>query len=719
MIFLLQAESDLLNKCQQFTQDVIARTNKQTSKINRIDQIDKHENSALDLQFTSSLPKPNTDKTNLTKISEDLFQNSENNDHSPATFSQNPNNSTGTKRVNFKCRNCSLLHTDLKTAVQHFKICNHTGRVSNSGHIDEKVHPKQQPKTVTSIKCQILTSTEQYVTHLKMHQNGVAKSEDYSKRYFIVAPGGPKKVPILHHNQHSGLKTVPTLHHSQHSEDHVTSFQLDRHSKIQTAERVIEEDGDDRKIRASNPQAATNPEITSWSSARTSQLSHLVTKVKDENPFCDDIDMQTKSNGVSCFDTTMENSTKISEVTDNTQCLVCGETFANIMQYTHHLNVHLGKQESAAIKNECTEQLHECLNCLEKNPKESDLLTHKINCSELYKCAKCGKKCSSENKLKMHMKYIGKSRILDQYQKGSCICRLCKKSFISRSHLTLHINDVHHKLFSKLCDKTFAGKTHHDKLKPFSCTLCYKSFAYNMTLSRHIEAVHKKAFSCTSCNKYFSSKQYLANHIDVIHHNLNRFSCTLCDKSFAENGTLATHIETMHGVETVHNNAFSCTLCHKSFAKKRTLKKHIYAVHHKKKPIPCTLCEKRFVCRAHLNDHIIAEHDKLKPFSCTLCDKSFARKGQLSRHVKIVHENLKPFSCTFCHKSFPWQNELLKHVNAVHKQLKPFSCTLCDRTFATNTQLCSHVDRVHSAVDFYRSLGMSTESETEQDDSNT
>ncbi len=339
-------------------------------------------------------------------------------------------------------------------------------------------------------------------------------------------------------------------------------------------------------------------------------------KVKEECSSCDDIDMQTKSNGVSSFDTTMENSTRIPDVTVSTQCLVCGETFANIMQYTHHLNVHLGKQEPTAIKNECTEHLHECLNCLEIFPTESDLAAHKTNCSELYKCAKCGKKCSSKNKLKMHMKYMCKSRKLDVYQKGSLICRLCKKSFLSKLNLIVHVNAVHHKLSCTLCGKTFASRTQlndhitsvHDKQKPFSCTLCEKSFARKTNLTQHTGGVHNNSINCTLCSKFFCSKQALAEHIDVIHHKLKRFSCTLCDKSFAYDGTLSKHIK------AVHNKAFSCKLSGKTFEEKYILTKHIDAVHHKKKPIPCKLCDTTFSSGTHLQEHIISVHDNLIPF---------------------------------------------------------------------------------------------------------
>ncbi len=405
--------------------------------------------------------------------------------------------------------------------------------------------------------------------------------------------------------------------------------------------KVKRENEDDREIRATNPQASINSDTTMWSFTGSPQLSHLVTKVKEENPsslHCDDIEMQTKSNGVSSFDTTVENSTETHKVTDNTQCLVCGETFANIMQYTHHLNVHSQSHEQPAeIKNECTEQLYDCLNCLETFPKESDLAAHKINCSELYKCAKCGKKCSTENNLKMHIKYMCKSRMLDVYQKESFICRLCKKSFDSEYRLTLHVNAVHH------------------KLKTFSCTLCDKSFAWKRRLTTHIEAVHLKSFSCTLCQKSFASKQSLAKHVNG--HKLRRFSCTLCDKSFTQNAHLTTHVDT---------------------------------IHRKIKSFTCTLCDKSFRWKRYLTQHIKFAHEKLKSFNCTLCDKSFSEKGNLTKHIDSVHYKKKPFSCTLCDKSFASKQSMAVHIDIVHNKLKPFTCTLCEKSFASKQYLTVH-----------------------------
>ncbi len=84
--------------------------------------------------------------------------------------------------------------------------------------------------------------------------------------------------------------------------------------------------------------------------------------------------------------------------------------------------------------------------------------------------------------------------------------------------------------------------------KPFSCTLCDKSFAQKSHLTGHVNAVHRKLkpFSCTLCNKSFRDKPYLKQHVDAVHNKLKPFSCTLCDKSFSSKSNLSLHIRHHH-----------------------------------------------------------------------------------------------------------------------------------------------------------------------------
>ncbi len=144
-----------------------------------------------------------------------------------------------------------------------------------------------------------------------------------------------------------------------------------------------------------------------------------------------------------------------------------------------------------------------------------------------------------------------------------------------------------------------------------------------------------------ACNKVFGDKSSalkgnLRKDIPVVHH--KPFSCTLCEKSFSTKSNMQAHITHVH-----HKTAFPCTLCDKSFSEKATVAKHVNAVHLKLKPFSCTLCDKSFVVKSKLARHVDHVHHNIRNFSCTLCDKSFAQKSHLNGHIARWHKG-KPLS---------------------------------------------------------------------------
>ncbi len=255
------------------------------------------------------------------------------------------------------------------------------------------------------------------------------------------------------------------------------------------------------------------------------------------------------------------------------------------------------------------------------------------------------------------------------------------------------------------------------KQKPFSCTLCDKSFGMKFILNQHFQMFHPGKsdvgpFRCKLCNLSFSRKGNLNDHIDAVHRKLKNFPCALCDKSFARKFNLNLHVKTHHqGVSKTPNKShtqgkndaggegslLSCTLCNKSFSSKKCLDRHVNGVHNKLKPFTCALCDKSFSQKGSLTLHIDSVHKKLKPFVCTLCDQSFAEKQTLTRHLDFVHHKIKkPFSCTLCEKSFTLNQHLQDHIDFIHNKLKNFSCTLCDKSFVRRTSLNRHINEVHN-----------------------
>ncbi len=156
---------------------------------------------------------------------------------------------------------------------------------------------------------------------------------------------------------------------------------------------------------------------------------------------------------------TRSSSCEDQPISNKTDCLICGKTFQNIMEYSHHLNIHLKNQDpSGDIKTESTE----CDRHGGIFPNKGDFAVHKINCSELYRCHKCDKKCSSESSLKIHMKYTCKSKMSDLQKGIGLFCTFCYKSFNKTEHLTAHVYAVH-KSMKSITEKA-------KKSKSFSCT---------------------------------------------------------------------------------------------------------------------------------------------------------------------------------------------------------------------------------------------------------
>ncbi|XP_023314975.1 zinc finger protein 28-like [Trichogramma pretiosum] len=148
----------------------------------------------------------------------------------------------------------------------------------------------------------------------------------------------------------------------------------------------------------------------------------------------------------------------------------------------------------------------------------------------------------------------------------------------------------------------------HDRIKPFKCDICYKSFDYQSYLKLHIIAVHDRSrpFECDICHKSFSFKGYLKTHISVVHDHFKPFECDTCHKSFGYQHTLKYHLNAVHA----RSNPFECNICHQSFGQKSDLKRHVNAVHDQSKPFECKVCRKLFGQKSDLKRHANAVHDR-------------------------------------------------------------------------------------------------------------
>ena len=94
-------------------------------------------------------------------------------------------------------------------------------------------------------------------------------------------------------------------------------------------------------------------------------------------------------------------------------------------------------------------------------------------------------------------------------------CNDCGASFIQKSRLQRHINEV------------------HLKIKPCECDLCAMSFSQKVTLKGHVKVIHQqlRPFKCDLCEMSFAGKDNLKRHVKEIHQQIRLFECDKLESS--------------------------------------------------------------------------------------------------------------------------------------------------------------------------------------------
>ncbi|KAI8426413.1 hypothetical protein MSG28_005256 [Choristoneura fumiferana] len=283
-------------------------------------------------------------------------------------------------------------------------------------------------------------------------------------------------------------------------------------------------------------------------------------------------------------------------------------------------------------------------------------------------------------------------------------CDYCRKSFNTKSSLRRHIN-MHlnvkpfecrycHMKFGQCCNWRSHMKNVHPKLKreKYICRKCRKPFLLKENLTLHLAAHIKKENShkCVFCNKLFSTHLLLSQH-EKQHMNLGRYKCSICTKSYDSHSRFSLHVKSHLEVKDL-----SCQYCGKQFLRPSSIKRHIQICHGGIR-VQCPVCKKKL--KGHLTEHM-RTHENERPHECQECGQRFTQSTQLNVH-KRSHTGARPYPCRICKRPFSHSNALMLHIRR-HTGEKPFQCAMCHMSFSQLPHMKSHMRKIHGKEKYYK-----------------
>jgi KRAB domain-containing zinc finger protein len=194
-------------------------------------------------------------------------------------------------------------------------------------------------------------------------------------------------------------------------------------------------------------------------------------------------------------------------------CHVCGKGFHRKDYLQQHLKGEHKRKMGVAFK---------CKTCGETFQFKSWLLSHKINCKDVFGSAPTSKKmvkkmCSGEERgiedAKLSRRSVGG------------YCTDCFLHFKSQLQFNKHMRDM------------------HGNLQPYRCDKCRKSFSQLSSLSRHKDGCeNKRMVFCEVCGRGFHRMDYLTEHMKGKHKKAkSTYFCRGCGEEFQYKSWLLTH----------------------------------------------------------------------------------------------------------------------------------------------------------------------------------
>lgn len=233
-------------------------------------------------------------------------------------------------------------------------------------------------------------------------------------------------------------------------------------------------------------------------------------------------------------------------------CNECDETFES----KENLNTHKDSEECTkskvikvkeelmkTVKQEITTTVgkllgYACSLCKKMFSLESALeqhveSTHILDPSDLL-CSECGEVLPSKKEMQSHIATHKsmKSKLAKRFE-----CNLCGKGCSSQAMLLMHVRV-------------------HTNERPFPCQLCSLRFKTKTHLRTHqLTHTREKKFGCSVCMKFFALKGNLVVHLRT-HTGERPYICSICAEAFIDSKYLKKHKLKKHSIDNVPWNKY-------------------------------------------------------------------------------------------------------------------------------------------------------------------
>ena len=202
-------------------------------------------------------------------------------------------------------------------------------------------------------------------------------------------------------------------------------------------------------------------------------------------------------------------------------------------------------------------------------------------------CDKCGKLCSSQRHLVIHMRRYHHSYAISKDQKVKK-CDKCDTNFRIANDFDEHLSSLHK------CDKDF------------KCKECDTTWVSHLSLELHYIEKHEKfMFCCDICGYIAEQAAIVRRHRRNTHEGKKDHVCHICGKSFTKPWRVVGHMALDHGIGECR---FKCDYCGKGFLDNTSKSRHIEGAHEKTKVYKCDLCPYSGHSKNAMQKHKLRKH---------------------------------------------------------------------------------------------------------------